>query len=258
MDGLALCARFSIATNRLAYCGPADAEPSLYDAILTGRGTPRAREALSRFEALMPYLEAIGAANGRDPFDAEVVAAYWIGNELLDQVDRAGMLRLLEALSRRGLPSALSRRLADHLPERSVPHHVFHVGYVGVGAVTGHVPTTVANIESCRPALAQVVRVEGGRLTVAGPVARVEDGRLGLRGREERTLSWDPKALPDLSIDDRVAVHWSWPALRLTPEQARSLETWTARSLEAANEGLGSMGVDLGRAPTPATSTERT
>jgi len=254
MDGVALCARFSIATNRLAYCGPDDAEPALYQAIVTGEGSPRAREALSRFEALMPYLEAIGAAHGRDPFDREVVEAYWIGNRLLEGVDRPRFLQLLEALTRRGLPPSVARRLAAHLPSAPLAHHAFHVSFVGVGAVTGHVPTTVPNIEACRPALAEVTGVHERELELTGPTVRARGPRIELGGAERRSVRYDAKVVPRVGVGSRLAVHWSWPALVLDDAEARELERWTARSLAAANEALPALGVDLGDADAAATS----
>jgi len=245
MDGVALCARFSIATNRLAYCGPDGAEPALYEAVVTGRGSPRAREALSRFEALMPYLEAIGSANERDPFDREVVEAYWVGNGLLEAVDRPRFRAIVEALTRRGLPASVARKLVEHLPVRPLAHHVFHVGFVGVGAVTGHVPTTVPNIESCRPASATVLEARGAEIDVGGPAIRAAGGRLELGGEVRRTLKFDPKALGGVRAGSRVAVHWSWPALLLGDREAFELDRWTARSLDAANEALPALGVEL-------------
>jgi len=243
MDGVALGARFSIATNRLAYCGPADAESALYEAIVTGTGSPRAREALSRFEALMPYLEAIGAANGKDPFDPAVVEAYWIGNDLLRAVDRPRFLGLLEALTRRGLPASIARRLAAHLPAEPPAHHVFHVAFVGVGAVTGHVPTTLPNIEACRPAAATVVAVGANELTVEGPSVRADGPGLALDGRHRRTVRYDPRVLPGVRAGERVALHWSWPALALDERRGQQLDRWTARSLAVANEALPRLGV---------------
>ncbi len=243
MDGVALCARFSIATNRLRYCGPEDAEPALYAAITSGRGSPAARAALARFEALMPYLEAIGSATGRDPFDPEVVAAYWLGNELLEAVDRPGFLRLLEALRGRGLPASIARRLAEHLPERPLPHHVFHVAYVGVGAVTGHVPTTLSNLEACRPAAAEVRAVGADALTVAGPTLAPGPSGLVLRGHAERTVAYDPRVLEGVGVGRAVVLHWSWPALLPDPRSAARLEQWTQRSLDAANQALPALGV---------------
>jgi hypothetical protein len=238
MDGVALCARFSIATNRLQYCGPRDAEPILYRAITQHAELDRARESLRRFEALNPYLEAIAEKHGLDPFDERVVEAYWVGNELLEPFDRQDFRRLLTALVLRGLPRSTAERLGSLLPEHPLPHHVFHVAFVGVGEVTGHVETTLANMEACRPAWAQVVDVEGTTIRVRGPSLALEQGRLTLEKVLERTLTYDPAMLPGLAPGDSVAVHWSLPGLSLDPKQLRALTTFTTRSLDAANAAL--------------------
>ncbi|MGA8535772.1 MAG: DUF6390 family protein [Thermoplasmata archaeon] len=238
MNGVQLGARFSLATNRLQYCGPADAEPHLYRAITTDSGHAEAARALSGFEALMPYLELIAAKHGRDPFDFEVVEAYWVGNSLLDAFERGDFLHLLEALTQRGLPRSMARGLAERLPSRPLPHHVFHVAFVGVGNVTGHVPTTLANMEACRPAWADVVRISDGVLRVRGPTLVWEGGNVGWGPAVERELRYDPKVLPDLGPGDTVAVHWGWPALRLSAAQRSALESYSRRSVEQANEAL--------------------
>jgi hypothetical protein len=238
MDGVALCARFSIATNRLQYCGPRDAEPALYRAITENAGLDQARDALRRFEALNPYLEAIAAKHHLDPFDREVVEAYWIGNDLLEAFDREDFRRLLDALVRRGLPRSAAARLARLLPERPIPHHAFHVAFVGVGEVTGHVETTIANMEACRPAVARVTGLEGTSVRVRAPILGIVDGRLALTEEVERTLPYDPAILPGLAKRDLVAVHWNHPALPLSPVEASTLSKFTQRSLDAANEAL--------------------
>ncbi len=187
MDGLSLCARFSLATNHLQFCGPADAEPTLFRAITGEADRDVVRAALVRFEALYPYLEAIGQRHGLDPFDERVVEAYWIGNELLDPFGPEEFRRLLAALGRRGLPRSTTERLLAHLPKRPIPHHAFHVAFVGVGEVTGHVETTIANMESCRPAEAVVVAKEPEFLEVDRRSLRAVAGRRELgpaaRGR---------------------------------------------------------------------------
>ncbi len=238
MDGVQLGARFSLATNRLQYCGPADAEPLLYRAITTDTGHAEAARALSGFEALMPYLEGIAAKHGRTPFDREVVEAYWVGNSLLDAFERDDFVRLLEALTKRGLPRSMAARLAERLPPRPLPHHLFHVAYVGVGNVTGHVPTTLVNMEACRPAWAEVVRVADPLLHVRGPTLVLDHDAIAWGPAVERELRFDPKVLPDLRPGDSVAIHWGWPALRLTPAQRSALEQYSRRSLEQANQAL--------------------
>jgi hypothetical protein len=238
MDGIELCARFSLATNRLQYCGPSDAEPTLYNAITTRGGRPEARQALSRFEALMPYLDAIGKKHRLDPFDFRVVEAYWLGNELLDAFDRSDFLSILEGLTHRGLPKSVAHRLTEHLPAHPIPHHMFHVGFVGVGAVTGHVETTLANMESCRPAWGKVRQREDGTILVVKPSLVADDHRIAIGPAAAETVRYDPRVLPDLAVGRSVALHWGWPALLLTPGQLSAVARYTDRSIEAANEAL--------------------
>jgi hypothetical protein len=238
MDGFALAARFSLATNRRNFCGPAEAEPTLYRAITEGSGRRETEAALARFEALYPYLEALGRRHGRDPFAFDVVEAYWIGNPLLDAFGRAEFRPILDALVSRGLPRFVARELDEALPEAAIPHHVFHVAFVGVGAVTGHVPTTLPNLEACRPAWATVTELGPHSLRVEGPVLALENGRLTLDRVEARSAEYDPRVVPDLREGDVVALHWGWTALRLTEEQHRRLVAYTGRSLAAANAAL--------------------
>ena len=238
MDGVALCARFSIATNRLQFCGPSDAEPDLYRAITTGEGHAEARQHLSRFEALMPYLEAIGRKHGLDPFDRQVVEAYWVGNSLLDALDAGDFRSLLDALVRRGLPRSFAQHLGEHLPSRPLFHHAFHVSFVGVGNVTGHVETTLANMEACRPAWGTVRARNGSRLTVERSSWAVRDGRLVVGPSKTVEVSFDPRVLPEVRVGAEVALHWDWPALQLEATQRTALEEYSRRSIESANEAL--------------------
>lgn len=243
MDGVALGARFSLATSRLRYCGPADAAPVLYRAITDGNGREEARRALVRFEALYPYLAAIGRYHGLDPLDARVVEAYWVGNDLLDPFPRTEFLRLLDALRSRGLPPSIARRLEERLPSHPIPFHAFHVFFVGVGAVTGHVPTTLPNMEACRPARADVDAVDASRLVLSGPTLRAHEGRLTLGPPARQEVAMDPRVVPGVARGDAVALHWGWPALRLTPVQASALDRFTRASIDAANEALPALGI---------------
>ncbi len=240
MDGIALGARFSLATNRLKFCGPEDAEPLLYRAAAEGTGLEQAALALSRFEALYPYLKAIAHRWNLSPWDRRVIEAYWIGNDLLDGFGPEEFRGILQALVLRGLPSFVAQELSEHLPARPLPHHVFHVAYVGVGAVTGHVPTTVPNMELCRPSWGRVRSIGPNRLELEAFPLALRNGRLGLG--EERTgeVRYDPKLLPGLRVGATVAAHWGWAAVELTDSQRASLERYTTLSLEQANLAHGS------------------
>ncbi|HTW55709.1 MAG TPA: DUF6390 family protein [Thermoplasmata archaeon] len=233
-DGVRLGARFSLATNRLNYCGPEGAERWLHRAIVTGEGTDVARRALAGFEALVPYLDAIARKHGRDRFDRDVVEAYWVGNPLLDAFDRSDFVRILGELVERGLPRSLADRLAAGLPERPLPHHAFHVAYVGVGNVTGHVATTVPNIEACRPGWGTVTAVTGDRIDLDRSTVALRDGRLALGPTRPAALAFDPAVLPGVRAGDVVAVHWEMPVLVLSAEQAANLRRYTEASFAAA------------------------
>ncbi len=241
MKGVQLAARFSIATNRLKYCGPADAEPALFRTIVKGKDLSNSRKLLLRFEALEPYLTAIAAKHGLDPLDHDVVEAYWIGNELLDGFTRDDFRGILDTLARRGLPKSMADAFAAHLPLRPLPHHVFHVSYVGVGNVTGHVKTTLPNMEACRPAWAKVLQVSKGQLDLEKPALTYARGRLGIGPSVRETLAYDPRVLAGVHKGDHVALHWNWPAVVLEDRQLTNLRTYTDRSLASANEALAEL-----------------
>ena len=238
-DGARLCARFSLPTNEMGYCGPDYAVSLLKKAIAEATGLPETREALARFEALMPYLRGIGRARGLDPFDYRVVEAYWIGNSLLDGFPRAEFLRILDELTRHGLPKPVAARLGERLPEDAIPHHAFHVAFVGVGQVTGRVPTTLANIDLCRPSWGEIVGLERGTATATRPRLEVDGDALRWGEPERLIFGADPQRLPALRVGDPVAFHWSVPALVLAADQRRRLEAYTVRSFEAARDALG-------------------
>ncbi len=241
MQGVQLAARFSIATNRLKYCGPADAEPSLFRTIVDGSALDASRTALLKFEALEPYLTAIAAKHGLDPLDHGVVEAYWIGNELLEDFTREDFRGILGVLAHRGLPRSMADAFAAHLPERPLPHHAFHVSFVGVGNVTGHVKTTLPNMEACRPAWARVLRAANGKLEVEKPTLEYDHGRLQIGAAVQETLAYDKGFLPTVRKGDHVALHWNWPALKLSDVQLTNLKEYTQRSLDAASASLAEL-----------------
>ncbi|HKZ23675.1 MAG TPA: DUF6390 family protein [Thermoplasmata archaeon] len=235
MNGVQLCARFSLATNRLRYCGPEDADSILYQTVVKATDTGAARTALEKFEALLPYLEAIARKHGLDPFDRDVVEAYWVGNELLEGFTKDEFRAILGQFTDRGLPRSVAERLGGSLPPRPIPHHAFHVTFVGVGAVSGKVSTTIDNMERCRPSCGRVVEVSGTDVTLEKPSLALADGRLVIGPPQLHRTTIDPNVIPEVCAGDTLALHWGWPALLLDSTQRSNLEKYTYRALEAAN-----------------------
>src|SRR5690606_16524020 len=80
-------ARLAYPPNALGYCGPDDAAALLDHADAGLAGADLAGLA-RQFAGAWPYLQLIAASAGRpDPLDADVVEAYWLGNDLLRGVD---------------------------------------------------------------------------------------------------------------------------------------------------------------------------
>lgn len=238
MNGVQLCARFSLATNRLRYCGPSDADALLYRTIVDGAELEQSRAALERFEALGPYLRAIAEKHGLKPFDYEVVEAYWIGNKLLDGFTREEFRGILSAFVRRGIPRPVAERLSASLPPHPFPHHAFHVTFVGVGAVSGKVPTSFENMEMCRPSWGRVIEIGNRFVVVARPVLAVRDGRLHLGTPVIERREVDPRVVPEFAVGDTLAFHWGWAATVLEPEQHQRLEAYTRAAFEASSQAL--------------------
>jgi len=116
-SGAQLFARYAYPPNELGYCGPDDAS------VLLRRGSLDAEQQIARharqFEGAWPYLEIIASAAGiADPLDVRVVEAYWIGNDLLDNVDPESLV------------AQLQERFVGQTGASWVPgsaHHSFHV-----------------------------------------------------------------------------------------------------------------------------------
>jgi hypothetical protein len=225
--GTVLFARYAYPPNELGYCGP-DGAPALLgaDAAEIAR---RAR----RFEGAWSYLEYIARSAGiADPLDEAVVEAYWVGNELLDRVDSAGLVAWL----RDRFAGQVGGTWAD-ADGRAVAHHSFQVFEVYPwAAMLRRSPTPVAlsGLDRCRIRTGLVRDVHGGIATVTcRPL--VWDGAALVRGAEtDEVVRWSTDGrslLPGLSTGDRVALHWDWVCDLITDGQATRIEAHEHRVL---------------------------
>jgi len=87
LEGTLRFIRYAFMPNRLRYCG-GDDNRTLFEYGVEGASDGGLQPLLRKFSGALPYLQLIARANGlSDPFDARVVEAYWIGNELLEGVE---------------------------------------------------------------------------------------------------------------------------------------------------------------------------
>jgi hypothetical protein len=206
--GPLLFIRYAFPPNERGFCGPPDSA-AVRGQAETGTDGPGLRQLARGFAGAWPYLELIAAANGiADPLDERVVAAYWVGSALLENVrmPRAGAL----------------------------PHHSFHVFcvYPWAGLLrAGRVEPSLRVLDSCR--------ISWGRVLTTDPLVVLRrpltwDGRafaLGPPAPRPVTAGF----AAGLRSGDWVSLHWDCVCDRLAAAQLRALRRYSARHLRLAS-----------------------
>lgn len=238
LDGPQLFARYAFMPNRLTYCG-GDDNRALFDYCLAGVTDEGLRGLLRKFTGAMPYLRLIAECNAIfDPFDARVVEAYWLGNDLLEGVEARA---LYDSLRERFGPQMRARDLELVLgkaPAGAHPHHSFHV--LEVCPRNGW-PQALPFMDNCRVAWGKVVSQDGSVLTVEVMPLVIAAHRLELGPPEHRAVKWqlDGNGFVDTARPgDCVSIHWGWACQVLSPRQVANLERWTRYHLDIVNETL--------------------
>lgn len=236
--GAGLFVRYAYPPNRLGYCGPDDVE-ALAGYGASGISDPGLRRLVAAFEGAYPYLELIAAASHiRDPLDALVVEAYWVGNRLLMEVDMALLGRsMIERFRSRA--GRHWDRLAEAVWAGGLAHHSFHVFavYPWVGLLReGRIDEPLHVLDRCRIRWGRVGAVDGSRIEVlARPL--VWDGSALTLGEPRREAA-QPSPGVQVDVGDWVSLHWEWVCDRLTGRQLADLRGFSAHHLRLVNEEL--------------------
>jgi hypothetical protein len=231
--------RYGFMPNRLRYCGP-DENRTLFEYAIEGISDGGLPLLLRQFNGALPYLELIAHSNGlADPFDARVVEAYWLGNDLLDGVE---VRQLYDSLLER-FGKQLTGRTRDLVlgkaPAGARPHHSFHV--LDVHSRLGSLDNTIRTLDECRVSWGMVLGVDGPELVVERAHIAMRDGKLALgEPRTERVLRQvDGRGFVDQAAPgDWVSIHWGWVCEVLETRQRRSLERFTRHHLTLANQTI--------------------
>jgi hypothetical protein len=244
LSGPVLFGRYAFAPNRLGYCGPADHQ-ALFEYVAHQQPDRGLLELERRFEGAYPYLKLIAHANDiADPFDRRVVAAYWIGNPLLDHVDPAGFFQSLDERFRKRMTAQAFGWLTSKLDCGARPHHNFHVFdvYTRGGLMhDNHAEIVLETMDSCRISWGTVVVAETGELIVARQPLYLKGGKLALgEPQPARVLRQiDGRGFADeAQPGDVVSIHWNWACEVLKPAALSCLMTETQRSLALANQTM--------------------
>jgi hypothetical protein len=236
MDGTLLASRYAFPPNRLGYCGKGSFYGILRD---YSRGKAGAagdlRSELCRFQAHHAYLSLIAGENGLEPFDGEVVRAFWTGNRLLDSVRPGALRKFIEKDLMKGKQAARARKLCGSLPEGIVPHHSFNVLFVNF--VSRAVPRTIRNFDSCCITWGKVLSVSGDSAIVMRESIGYDGGFIIKPKKSAVSLSrGGMRFLCDVEKGDAVSVHWGMAIELLSQKNERLLKEYTLKNIRAIND----------------------
>lgn len=238
-SGLLAFIRYAFMPNHLGYCG-GDEQELLFEHAAAGQADQRLAPLLAKFTGAYPYLRTIAAANHLgDPFDARVVEAYWLGNELLDGVEASALYQSLEERFGAQLTPKLRQQVLRKAPQGAKPFHLFHV--LDVYRHLEHDEIGMAAMESCRISWGQVKSVEGTELVVRRQPLSVAGGKLALGdavdARVLRSIS-DRGFAGDVAVGDWVSLHWGWTCEVLDQRRLSNLSRWSSHHLALANRTI--------------------
>ena len=225
--------RYAFPPNVLGYCGPTDS--GLTEGLISAEASAELSRVIQQFEGAWPYLELIAGCTGRDPLDADVVEAYWIGNDLLDSIDPLTWGNGVDDRFRRragGSWSALSGGIVD-----GRPNHAFHVFcvYPWVGLLrSGYADHALEVVDRCRMRWGHVKSVSGADVIVESRPLTWDGETLAL-GPPQREVAHGSMLESRCGVGDRVSLHWDYVCERITPGQLERLRRETQRHLEIVN-----------------------
>jgi uncharacterized protein DUF6390 len=231
--------RYAFMPNRLRYCG-GDDNRTLFEYGIEQTVDGGLPSLLRRFTGALPYLQLIARANTiADPFDTRVVEAYWIGNDLLQEVEVRQLYEHLAERFARQMQGRTRELILGKAPAGARPHHSFHV--LDIHSRLGELEHSLATLDNCRVSWGQVVSVESGELVVNRIPLLLRAGKLALADPipERITRQVEGRGFTDhAQPGDWVSIHWGWACEVLTTVQLASLEQFTRANLAIANQTL--------------------
>jgi hypothetical protein len=249
LSGAITCARYAFAPNFYHYCGP-DRSRELAGYVNENLADPGLVENLAKFETLYPYLQAIAVANGiKDPLSPKVVEAYWVGNNLLEQMSQPHIYQALtlgQQLSKRMGKKDLNL-LLKKIDRHVCLHHAFHV--LNVFNQTGHrmIAETTETMDQCRISWGEVInnfkfeilnQFSSYKFLINSQRLIYKNGKLILKTAIREAIVVEEQLANKLKPGDYVSVHWGMVCERLNDNQIKQLEKYTLQAIRLANETI--------------------
>lgn len=231
-----ICARYAFKPNNLKYCGP-DQNRELLEYLKANESDEGLENILKKFETLFPYLKLISTENKiKNPFDSQIIDAYWIGNDLLKNIKKVRLYEhLTEQLSlKKKLPASELDKLTKKFTNEVNSHHSFHV--FNIWKRTGYIenPHTLFTMDECKISWGQVLDIQNKIMEVSYEPLIFKDKKLALGPKKERKIIYE---LPsDIKKGDWVSFHWSSYCNILSLNELQRLKYWTSFSIKIYND----------------------
>ena len=242
LSGLLTCAAYASPPNARHYCGPPE-NLSITQHVYEGKVDKEIKSILAEFETLYPYLQLISRLNSiSDPFDSRVVEAYWIGNDLLHQIDPTLIDAFFDEKLHIKKNSGHKKKLSQLTrTSRFYPHHTFHVMHVFQTMKLRISQNIVDIIDNCRISWGQVIETPSDSLISNHSEISIKrrpfvfrNSSLILETEEKRLVHYPrTKLIGSLKKGDWVAVHWNTVCDVLQQKQVKQLIHFTKLALNA-------------------------
>jgi uncharacterized protein DUF6390 len=236
--GAEVFARYAHAPNALGYCGPP------LGATLRDGSVEEVRRAATQFSGAWPYLRVLAKMTGiSDPLDYRLVESYWLGGGLGANLDAGEFFDALLAIIGPQAGHYWSHLTPD-LAGEAAGNHCFHVFGVYpwtrfLGRGMDEQPLSV--LDDCRISWGTVLSRDSDNVEVMCQGLAWDGRALRLSEPSARVLHvWadDYSAVPDVAVNDEIAIHWGRLCGRLRPDQIEALAVSTTRQLHVTNQRL--------------------
>lgn len=238
--GILRCARYAFMPNKLSYCGP-DKNKDLFYYAHKQEADQGLNLILKEFQVLYPYLKFIAQSNQiKDPFNERVIEAYWIGNQLLENVSKSRLYYHLlnEQQLKKKLNKKLLKKVVAKIPLGAKPHHSFHV--FSVWKRTGHLDVmhTLNTMDLCRINWGKIKKIDSPNLKVEYQPLVLENNRLKLGSIISQKILVeinDAGFIKKPRIGQWISFHWGFACEILNNRQAANLKKYTEESIRLTN-----------------------
>lgn len=242
--GISQCARYAFMPNRLSFCGPNKNQDLFY----YSQNQHKEKKAdlglsliLKEFQTLYPYLKFIASSNRiKDIFDRRVVEAYWIGNELLENISKFRLYyHLTENLK---LKKKFNKKDFEEVSNRitlgAKPHHSFHVLSIWKQKKNLDTPHVLSSMDLCRISWGKIKKINQSDIRVRYcPLAlRGDTLKLGSPVTQKILHKIDDRSFVDgLQVGQWVSFHWGFVCEILNKNQINNLKKYTEESIQLVN-----------------------